>query len=113
MEEEDWVALSSTVIPADDAADDVATVVVAVRNFRDGLSAGSNTRRCCDDWDPCIVNLVGAAAEAAAAVVVLLSLSMRVFSLFFVAILMWSLLMLPMSLLCRSMMMTLLNCTLL
>lgn len=106
MEEDEWVALSSPVIPADDEA---AVLLVAVRNFRDGLSAGSNTRRCCDDWDVCIVDLVGAAAAA----VVIVSLSMRLFSLFFVAILKRPLLTLPMSLLCRSIITKLLNDTLL
>ena len=76
MDEEEWVALSSTV-KADAEAEAVAVVVV--RNLRDGLSAGSNTRRCCCcDADGCII--VDFLSDSAAAVS---SFSMRaVFSLF-------------------------------
>ncbi len=45
MDDEEWVALSSTV-KADADAEAEAVAVVVVRNLRAGLSAGSNTRRC-------------------------------------------------------------------
>ena len=81
MDDEEWVALSSTV-KADADAEAEAVAVVVVRNLRAGLSAGSNTRRCCCcccDADGCIT-IVDFLSDSAATVS---SFSMRaVFSLF-------------------------------
>ena len=81
MDDEEWVALSSTVKADADA--DAEAVAAIVRNLRDGLSAGSNTRRCCCccccDADGCIT-IVDFLSDSAATVS---SFSMRaVFSLF-------------------------------